>query len=285
MGPYGDYHLEEGWPPKNFYSYNHHPRYLVNMMGLRNRIGILSEAFAHERFYQRIHSTYSFMTEILEYAYHHASEIRNIIKQAEDSTKYKVTKSAGDIQKGMVYKMMPLHPLNNFISYDYAPFVDSLGTPKYYRTGKIVRFDKVMYHAKYEATKETTVPSGYIVPHEFGYIIDNLKLHGVTVQTLDKNKEYVGEQFVVDSLQHDAQMFQKHFSATAYGQYLNKHIKFKKGDYIISMNQPLSNLIFYLLEPESDDGLVHWNFFDSYFEKLKAEKKPLISPVFKYYER
>jgi hypothetical protein len=65
FGPYGDYNTREGWPLKNFYTYNHHPRYIVNQFGLRNRMAILSEAFSHERFYQRIYSTYAFVLKSL----------------------------------------------------------------------------------------------------------------------------------------------------------------------------------------------------------------------------
>lgn len=50
------------------------------------------------------------------------------------------------------------------------------------------------------------------------------------------------------------------------------------------MAQPLTNLIFYMLEPQSDDGLVTWNFFDEYFEKNEVNEKNVIYPVFKYYE-
>jgi len=33
------------------------------------------------------------------------------------------------------------------------------------------------------------------------------------------------------------------------------------------MAQPLAWLIFYLMEPQSDDGLVYWNYFDEYLKK------------------
>jgi hypothetical protein len=33
----------------------------------------------------------------------------------------------------------------------------------------------------------------------------------------------------------------------------------------------LANLIFYLLEAQSDDGLVYWNFFDSYLQSTLAQ--------------
>jgi dipeptidyl-peptidase-4 len=36
------------------------------------------------------------------------------------------------------------------------------------------------------------------------------------------------------------------------------------------------------LEPQSDDGLINWNFFDSYLEKQGVNNKPVDYPVFKY---
>ena len=49
------------------------------------------------------------------------------------------------------------------------------------------------------------------------------------------------------------------------------------------MAQPLRNLIFYLLEPQSDDGLVTWNFFDTYLKAKGVDKKPVEYPVFKHF--
>jgi hypothetical protein len=48
--------------------------------------------------------------------------------------------------------------------------------------------------------------------------------------------------------------------------------------------QPLGNLAFYLLEPQSDDGLVTWNFFDDYFDKAGIATKPVEYPIFKFYK-
>jgi len=51
----------------------------------------------------------------------------------------------------------------------------------------------------------------------------------------------------------------------------------------VDMAQPLANLIFYLLEPQSGEGLVTRNFFDSYLDKHGVNNKPVQYPVFKYY--
>lgn len=279
FAPYGDYSLEEGWPPKNFYAYNHHPRYLVNQFGFRNRMAILSEAFAHNRFYERINSTLVFITEILEYSNSHASEIIDMNKKAESESINNVLTHYGEATKGVQFKMTPLHKLNNFITYDYITTTDSAENKIYYRTGKIVRYDSIDYHAKFEAILESTLPRGYIVPASFTEVVENLKMHGIQVSRLSKNQTFLGETFLVDSLVNSKYEFQKHKSASLYGHFKSDSKKCLKGDYLVDMAQPLSNLIFYLLEPQSDDGLAHWNFFDTY---LKSAKN-VSYPVFKYY--
>ena len=48
------------------------------------------------------------------------------------------------------------------------------------------------------------------------------------------------------------------------GTYESKEMLFPKGTVFVSTAQPLGNLVVYLLEPECDDGLFAWNFFDRY---------------------
>ena len=40
--------------------------------------------------------------------------------------------------------------------------------------------------------------------------------------------------------------------------------------YRVPLNQPLSRLAFYLIEPRSNDGLVNWNFLDDALKDAKA---------------
>ena len=71
---------------------------------------------------------------------------------------------------------------------------------------------------------------------------------------------------------------------TLLGEFKPSTKRFKKGDYWVNLAQPLANLIFYMLEPQSDDGLVTWNFFDAYFEKRGINKNSVEYPIFKYFE-
>lgn len=281
LGPYGDYDLQEGWPVKNFYSYNHHPRYLVNQFSLRNRMAILSEAFAHERFYQRIHSTHAFITEILEYTHLHAQEIIAINKKAERDAIQKVRSLAGQIKMGVRYKMISTETIKDFITYDYIPSIQPDSSVKWYRTGKIISIDSVKYFGSYEPVVESTLPRGYVIPATQKHIVEHLKLLGITVQQLKQSKSFTGEIFEVAEFKTAPRKFEGHAMASVTGTFKPITKTFKNGDYYIDLAQPLANLIFYMLEPQSDDGLITWNFFDTYF--LNQSNKPMVYPVFKYY--
>lgn len=283
LGPFGDYDLKEGWPVKNFYTYNHHPRYLVNQFGLRNRMAILSEAFAHQKFDRRINSTYEFSRAIIEFAAIHVSEIQEVNKKAEEETIRKVKESASTLKKGVKFKMVPLQELNNFPTYDYEQTQTADGTKEWKRTTRIARYDHVNYYAKFQPEIESTLPAGYVFSGELTDIANNLEKHGIKVSRLSRRTSFTGELFEIERFENNQRKFEGHFMAKATGKFSNATRRFHKGDFYVDLAQPLGNLAFYMLEPQSDDGLLTWNFFDALLEKQKSNNKPMQYPVFKYY--
>ncbi len=283
LGPYGYYFLREGWPPKNVYTYNHHPRYLVNQFGLRNRMAILSEAFAHEKFYQRINSTYAFVSEILAFTNANAQEIIQINQDAERSTMESVRTGAGTFKKGVQFKMVPFtKKLDGYRTYDYQLKNDS--SSEYLRMPNIVSYDDVTYFARFEPLEESVLPRGYLISKDFPEVIENLRMHGIKVEQLSGPVSAEGEYFLAKELRSSGRPFEGHRMSELKGEFRPGARTFEAGDFKIDLNQPLANLIFYLLEPRSDDGLVTWNFFDAYFKKEGIDRYPVSYPVFKYLE-
>ena len=284
FGPYGDYNTREGWPVKNFYTYNHHPRYIVNQFGLRNRMAILSEAFAHERFYQRIYSTYTFVYEILDYCNKHSKEIMQINHDADLAAVKNVLDNAGKVKKGVRYKMVPTaQKLNGFRTYDYTPFFRADGSKTLVKKGNIVTYDSVTYYGEFKDTVQSTLPRGYIIPAAQSAIADQLIKQGATVTKLEKDEKLGGEIFTVEKYDRSTRKFEGHNMASAEGKFEAATRIAKKGDYMVDLAQPLANLIFYMLEPQSDDGLLTWNFFDNYFDQNGVSTKPVEFPIFKYF--
>lgn len=280
---YGGYSIAQGWPPKNFYTYNHHPRYLVNQFGLRNKIAILSETFAHDKFYHRINSAHKFALEILEYTNMHGKQIIAINKKSELETIQKIKKQGGAYKNGVRFKMVPSpHPFQ-LRTYEYIPYLDSLGKTKYARTANVIDVPNVNNYSAFEATVEATVPRGYIIPAELSSVVEHLKAHGVIVQELEQKTSFSGEVFNITKLEVNKKPFERHNMVQLTGNFEPSSKSYSKGAFKVDLAQPLANLIFYLLEPQSDDGLVTWNFFDKALYKLGVNDKTVEFPVFKYW--
>ena len=284
LGPFGDFSLREGWPLKNFYTYNHHPRYIINQIGLRNRMSILSESFAHERFYQRINSTYHFVYEILNHCNNHASEILKINKEAELAAIEKVRNQAAMLKKGVRFKMVPTDkPLNHFRTYDYEKYLKEDGSISWLKSGKITYYDNITYYAAFQDTVNATLPRGYVIPAMMDTIVQLLQQHGVNVIKLEKKTRFSGESFFIEKWNKSPRKFEGHNMVSVEGKFNAKEMIAQKGDYMVDLAQPLANLIFYMLEPQSDDGLLTWNFFDQVLKSSNVPFSPVEYPVFKYF--
>ena len=72
------------------------------------------------------------------------------------------------------------------------------------------------------------------------------------------------ESFAVTEITASDRLNNGHYTNTIAGEVELEAKKFPIGTYYVSTAQPLANVAAYLLEPESDDGLVFWNFFDRY---------------------
>jgi hypothetical protein len=284
IGPYGYYSTRRGWPPTSIFTYNHHPRYLVNQMGLRNKMGILSESFAHDRFYERMNGTYGFVAEILDFTNKNSQQILAINAKAEKDAINNVINNAGKVEKGVRFKMVALEKkIPSYRTYDYIPYINKKGKKSYIRSGKIIDVKNVTNLSKFDATVTTKLPRGYYLPKSMKHIVDHLKKQGIKVTELKRRKRVKGEAFIVDKLENSKRKFEGHFMARVTGKYVQKTKIFKKGDFWVDMAQPLTNLAFYMLEPQSDDGLVTWNFFDDYLKNLGVESKSVEYPVFKVF--
>jgi len=286
LGPYGYFYTRrEGWPIKSIYTYNHHPRYLVNQFGLRNRMAILSEAFAHERLYQRMNSTYAFVREILEHTNQNGQEMMRINAEAEEAAINLVKEQGGKVSKGVRFQMVPLEePVSEYRIYNHITTQNERGQEVYVRKPEIITLKNVVNNSAFKATKESVLPKGYLIPAEFDYIVEHLRRTGVEVIELSKNQRASGEIFEATELNFATRPFEKHNMANLKGEFKPATKRFRKGDYWVDLAQPLANLIFYMLEPQSDDGLVTWNFFDQYFQDNGIAEKPVEYPIFKYYE-
>ena len=70
--------------------------------------------------------------------------------------------------------------------------------------------------------------------------------------------------YLITELHCASRLNQGHYVKSIKGKYLDGPMAFPVGTLMISMAQPLANVAACLLESESDDGLLTWNFLDRY---------------------
>lgn len=277
---YGGFDYRD-WPPTELRTYHHAPRYLTNNMGLRNRMAILSETFAHDRFYKRVHAANAFISEILEYSNIHASEIREINRQADLRVVEKIENDAGSYQNGVQFEMMALEEPLDLLSYKYIPYTADDGSQKFVRSSEIVEIKGVQNFNAFEAIKSATVPVAYVFPADFEALAAKLGQHGIEVSRLGQDRQFGGESFKVAEIEKQNFVQNNHRNSRLLGSFETASKDFSAGDYYVAMDNRLANLIFYLLEPEADDGLAYWNMFDDYLERELENANVVDYPVFK----
>lgn len=265
-------------------AYSHQPRYLTNYVGLRNRMGILSESFAHQLFEKRYAATYSLIESILRYTNDHAKEIAKMIQLADQQTIETIKTQAGQLQKGVRYTLTKDPAFVDILVRETEIQSSSEGRRRTRGTGKIKWEDRVRHYSSFEPILLSTVPKAYYFSSDFIAIAEKLQEHGIKVDQLDKKVSVRGEVFLVSEFNKASRSrYPGHKPVTLEGEFHSKKQTFRSGDFRVNLEQPLAWLIFYLLEPQSDDGLVYWNYFDEYLEEKKAGEKEVAFPIFKAY--
>lgn len=256
---YGDFEGDHENPPRAHEKWTTTPalpRYSTHYVGLRGRIGILSESYSYSSYESRIVGSLEFAREILTYCVGHAAEIRSITEAASEAgagTNGHLTTIAIRTKEAA----SPGGPVlvRGYVEETRNGRAAATNEPKNYRC---VLVDRV------EAVLTVTRPKAYVFTTPVPAVVENLKRHGVVVETLDKETTFDAEVYTVDSATNAANKWQGHVLVVVEATPTRKSITVPAGTTIVRTDQPLGNLVCYWLEPECEDGLTTWNFFDEW---------------------
>jgi hypothetical protein len=115
---------------------------------------------------------------------------------------------------------------------------------------------------RFNPTTFAAVPLAYAIRASEHEAVMLLRTHGITVDSLASTNTARADRFIADSTIVAPRAFQKHHEVRLVGHWTSEQRELAPGTYIVRTSQPLGLLAVYLLEPETDDGLVTWNIFD-----------------------
>ena len=267
---YGDF-ISDDTLSRGWITFDSRPRFGTNYYGLRKGFSILSEAYSHDPFEARVKSTYAYVREILS----------SFAEQGVPGLA-----SAPAFRDGIpIRSRLVARPNPVAVS---AEIVERTGDSTRYeagmppgrkRTGRLVTVEMPIFD-HFEPTLYAPIPERYVLRPSDTAAVRILRYHGIEVRaapqhSISTERPVEGFVFAVDSAIASPRLFQGHREMRVEGRWRRESRTVPSGSFIVDTGQPLALLAVYLLEPQSDDGLVTWNFFD-------ADLKPGSTyPVFK----
>lgn len=249
-----------GW-----YTFDHRPRFNNNYIGLRNRMAILSEAYAYDTFEDRVMATLWFVEEILDFAQENAAEIRSRVEEADAQSVVGMTLAT----RATVEQSRE----------EVTILMGEVAEERHPQTGEIIlrRLDVVNPVSMYEygtfvPSETERAPEAYYVLPEAGDALVRLQAHGlVTVPA--PTREIQLERFVIDSTTVAPRPFQGRNERTLHGSWQSVTRTLPEGTVVVPVDQQLGRLAFTLLEPRSDDGFANWAILD---ESIEEGRYPIL---------
>jgi hypothetical protein len=141
------------------------------------------------------------------------------------------------------------------------------GVPKGARRTGRYRLVRMPVYDRFTSTLDRVPPAAYVIMPGDTAVVKLLRLHGIRVDRSDTAWTARGEAFMVDSIITSPRPFQGHHEVRVKGHWQRGLQGLPGRSFLVSTAQPRGPLIVYLLEPESEDGLTTWNFFDADLKK------------------
>ncbi len=222
------------------------PRFGTHYFGLRNRIGILSESYSYAPFRDRVLGTRDFVRSIFEYAAENKEKISTLLR---DARKHKD-------EIALRSRMKPLPRRATVLGFEEERKdgrTVATKTPKDYT---------VEYLGVAEPTLSVRRPYAYLLPSWCTEVVGNLQRHGIAVEELREDIELDVEIYKIDKVNKRA-IYQKRQLIDVDASPRKEAQRIAAGTLVVKTHQPLGTLAAYLLEPQAEDGLCTWSFFEN----------------------
>jgi hypothetical protein len=248
--------VSRGW-----YTFDHRPRFGTNYHGLRGRIGVLSEAYSHDPFETRVRSTYAFVRELLTLVAERRESVVGLTRRSDAALR-----AGSGIPPVPVRARMSTDRSDDVVYEELERLADSTARsqpgvrPGVRRTGRY-RTLRVPIHDRFTPERIRPLPWGYAIATADTSALRLVRQHGIAVEALSREwSGDAGPQFRTDSSAAAGGGFGGPRTVQLFGRWVDgQRVSLPAGTWIVRTAQPLGILAAYLLEPESDDGIVAWD--------------------------
>ncbi len=241
------------------------PRLSEGYAAIQNRPALLIETHMMKPYKDRVFSTMAALVASIEYVGNNAAELVKLNKTADiksvqeltiDKQYFPLGFRASEKADTMLFKGFKYRKEKSDIS----------GSEKIVYTDEKLDM-KVPYYNDVRQVDSVKAPEAYLIPAEWGFIVDRMLLHGVVIDTLKKEKAFNVTKTKFKKVTFAKNPYEGRQSARFETETFNEKIAAPAGTFYISTNQRTVRVILTMLEPKSDDSFVKWGFFNAIFEQ------------------
>ena len=244
---------DSGWP-----EFFESPRYSSGYAALWHTFSFISETHMLKPYDQRVKSTYELMKCFIDFTAKNSETIKQLRDQTKQTVKIQAefpiawtldrSRSSKRIYKGYTAGRKP-----SDVSGQSRLFYDR--TKPYEK--------EIPFYNFYTPSTLIKKPRAYVIPQGWWRVTDLLKANKVQMTQLKKDSTIEVEVYRIDDYKTAARQNEMHhINSDVKTSVAFKQIKFKKGDYLIPMNQEANRFLIETLEPVAADSYFAWNFFD-----------------------
>jgi len=247
---------EAGLAPQRWETFDALPRYLSNYPALQGRLGILSEAYVYRAYPDRIADTKRFVTACLSWISAHSEQVR------------RTTAAAAQVPTALPLNA-ELRETERYAFELVDPIKDAAGRVTGEKSRRALELPSFVTYAGREFQD---LPEGYLVDSAFAdRVRPVLEAHGLTVLPGRARPKTAPLHFRESGRTVAKGAFQGVLALQLQGAWTPETPSTPRvapwtprdldAALYVPVKQRHGRLAFYLLDPRSPDGLVHWGFF------------------------
>ncbi|MCX7875328.1 MAG: M14 family metallopeptidase [Melioribacteraceae bacterium] len=257
--------------------YTASPRFSTGYTAIQNRIGLLIETHMLKPYKDRVFSTKAMFENVIEFCNQNKDELLNINKEGDEFV----------IQN--YFKNKNSYPLSFDVSDKSKPFlykgIEAIEEDSWITGKKVLRYTGKPFEKEIPFFDDNIVrdsidiPTSYIIPIENKYLVERIKVHGINVDVLKKDKKFIVEKYKLKNVRYGTTSYENHFQPSYEYDKIMDTVIISKGNFIIDLQQRTLGVIVHLLEPKGPDSFLKWGFFNSIFEPKEYFEEYSMEPI------
>ncbi len=245
---------------------------------LRNRPGLLIETHMLKPYPQRVSATFECILTTLDILSNESKKLNSLIRKADQfvcSDSFLNTPFPLRFETSMKDSSMV-----NFLGVEYNSVKSDLSGGDWFQYSNIPATLNIPYFSTASPSVSVKLPYAYIIPAEWGTVINRLKTHGIKVTELPlatkirvKTCRFKNPKWQQNPYEGRHPMTNIEFDN------VEETRSYPAGSVVVEVMQQTGRIIPHILEPNGNGSYVYWGFFDATFEQKEYGESYVIETM------